>query len=377
MTHQAFMDRALQLAQQGQGRAEPNPLVGAVIVRDNQIVATGYHQHFGGPHAEINALNHCRAQNIDPAGLTMYVTLEPCSHHGKTPPCAQALIDARLKNLYVAMTDPFPQVAGQGLALLRNAGINVHLGLAEPAARELNAPYLKRLDTNLPFVIAKWAQTLDGKIASSTGQSKWISNTLSRSFVHQLRARVDAIIVGINTVLADNPALTARDVPIKRLARRVVVDRDLRIPFDCQLLNPPDPPLTIAAAQPASPEQQQKFHQLQQRDNVELFILPRLPDNKLDLRPLLHHLAQNHLATNVLLEGGSSLLGSFLHQQLIDQLLVFIAPRILGDPHALSAITNLPQPNITDAQPLNLRSIQRFNDDVLLDLRTTASPSPD
>src|SRR5713226_4734415 len=202
-----WMSRAFDLAERGRGYVEPNPLVGAVVVRAEQVVGEGWHQRYGEAHAEINAL---AAAGEAARGATLYVTLEPCCHHGKTPPCTDAVLRAGIRRVVAAMTDPFPQVAGQGAALLRAAGVAVDIGTAEAEARRLNAPYLKLLATGRPYVHAKWAMTLDGKIATRTGDSKWISSEASRKPVHKLRGRMDAVIVGIGTALAEDPRLTAR-----------------------------------------------------------------------------------------------------------------------------------------------------------------------
>src|SRR5262249_11759950 len=212
MTDHDYMTRALELAARGRGAVEPNPLVGAVVVRDGTIVGEGWHEKFGQAHAEVNALNRAGEKA---RGATLYVTLEPCCHFGKTPPCTEAVIRSGVRRVVVAMLDPFPQVAGQGASRLREAGIAVEVGVGEAgdfAARRLNAPYLKRLRTGRPWVHAKWAMTLDGKIATRTGQSKWITGEAARARVHELRGRMDAIIVGRGTLVADDPLLTARPV---------------------------------------------------------------------------------------------------------------------------------------------------------------------
>src|SRR5438876_10929485 len=220
-----WMRRALELAEGGRGYVEPNPLVGAVLVRDHQLVGEGWHQRYGEAHAEVHAL---AAAGPAARGATLYVTLEPCCHIGKTPPCTEAVMRAGIERVVAAMVDPFPQVAGRGAALLRDAGILVEMGLGEAEARRINAPYLKLLATGRPYVHAKWAMTLDGKIATRTGDSKWISNEASRRIVHTLRGRMDAIIVGIGTVLADDPLLTARPAG-QRTAVRVVLDSQGRM----------------------------------------------------------------------------------------------------------------------------------------------------
>lgn len=337
------MSQALALAIRGRGLVEPNPMVGAVIVRDGEVVGRGFHERYGGPHAEVNALADCRANGVDPAGLTMHVTLEPCSHHGKTPPCARALVEAGLGRVVVAMADPFPEVAGRGLALLRDAGIGVEIGVGEAEARELNAPYLKRVATGLPWVIVKWAQTLDGKIATATGDSKWISGEASRAVVHGLRARVDAVVTGIGTVLADDPSLTARHVEIKRTAKRVVVGDPAAIPRTARLLTDGGPEVIHYDAQS-------------------------------NLRPLLESLVRDHDATNVLVEAGGGLVGAFLDQGLVDQAIAFIAPKLVGDHDARGPVRGLACDQIAEARRLELRSVAQIGEDVMLDYRVLTHP---
>lgn len=224
------MYQALALAEQGQGWVEPNPMVGCVLVKDGRELGRGYHQQFGGPHAEVNALEDAKKRSEEVCGATVYLTLEPCSHFGKTPPCADALIQAQVARVVVAMVDPDPRVSGRGIERLREAGIEVVVGVCQPQAQQLNEPFTKRVTTGLPWVIVKWASTLDGKVATHTGHSKWISSPASRKLVHDIRARVDAVMVGIGTVLVDDPQLTARGVAVKRVARRVVIDPELRMP---------------------------------------------------------------------------------------------------------------------------------------------------
>ncbi len=371
------MREALRLARQGQGHVEPNPMVGSVIVRDGQIIASGYHARFGGLHAEAQALLDCKQKAIDPVGSTIYVTLEPCSHFGKQPPCAKALIDAGIKRVVIAIPDPFDPVAGKGIPMLQDAGIEVQVGICQDQAEQLAEPYIKRGRTHLPWVIVKWAQTLDGKTATHSGDSKWISNDLSRQRVHQLRARVDAIIVGIGTARADNPTLTARDVKIKRTARRVVIDPKLSLQNPCNLLDTLDQaPLTLAIDQrlfDKEPDRLKAFAEV----GVELLGLPTLPtdtNNQLDLRPLLEHLSQTHSAMNILTEGGAHLTGQLLKQGLADQLLAFLAPKVSGDPAALGAVTCMSHKTIADTTQLSLRSTEQLGEDVLLDYRVTPTP---
>jgi diaminohydroxyphosphoribosylaminopyrimidine deaminase / 5-amino-6-(5-phosphoribosylamino)uracil reductase len=391
MTDRQLMQRALRLARRGLGRVEPNPMVGCVLARQGSVIAEGFHQVFGGPHAEIMALRACRAsggksggggESGGPAGCDVFVTLEPCCHFGKTPPCTDALIQARPARVIAAMTDPFPQVAGQGLARLREAGIAVEAGLCEEDARRLNEPYLKRIATGLPWVIAKWAQTLDGRIADAGGGSRWISGERSRRLVHIIRGRVDAVMAGIGTVLADDPRLTARRVPVRRRARRVVIDPTLRLPIESQLVKtigdgPGQGPLLVAVREDVLTARPEKMKELE-ICGVEFIGLPQFSGQPgetgteagtLSLRPLLEHLSQRHGATNVLAEGGAHLFGALLAQKLVDQVLAFVCPRLLGDDKALSAVVGHSSARIAQAINLSLVGVRRIEQDVLLDYR--------
>jgi len=367
--HASFMRRALQLALRGQGYVEPNPMVGAVIVRDGKTVAEGWHRRFGGPHAEIEAIGKAREKRAGLSGCHMYVTLEPCCHQGKTPPCTEALIEAKLSRVTVAMTDPYPQVAGQGIARLRKANIRVDVGLCESEATQLNEPYLKKLATGLPWVIAKWAQTLDGRIATSSNDSRWISNEQSRKEAHRLRGRVDAVMVGIGTVLADDPQLTARLARPRRKARLVVVDPDLRSPMNAKLLQA-GTTVTIATSRSLVDSRPDEVSAMELR-GVEFYGLPEREPNRgpLPLRPLFEHLATECNATNVMVEGGASLFGSLFDQALVDQVIAFVGPKVLGDSAALSAVNGLTCELIEHTRHLALQGVKRLGEDVMLDYR--------
>ncbi len=233
-----YMGMALRLARRGIGFVEPNPAVGAVIVKANQIIGKGWHKKFGGPHAEINALEDCKTLGIEPRGAAIYVTLEPCSHEGKTGPCTQAIIEAGLAKVFVAMIDPSEHAGGKGIEQLRDAGIEVQTGTCETEARLLNAPFIKFAATGRCWVTLKWAQSIDGKVATAEPRpsgSGWISGEQSRKDVHKLRRRAQAILVGVNTVIADDPLLTPRPSKSKKLIR-IVLDNNLRIPLDCKLI---------------------------------------------------------------------------------------------------------------------------------------------
>src|SRR6476660_489346 len=319
-----MMLRAVSLARRGEGFVEPNPMVGCVIVKDGEIVGEGWHQQFGGPHAEVHAL---AAAGERAKGATMYVTLEPCCHQGKTPPCCDAVIAAGLKRIVVAMRDPFPQVAGGGLKRLAAAGIDVELGLHEAEAQALNAPYLKLLATSQPWIIAKWAMTLDGKIATRAGYSKWITGEAARQVGHQLRGRVDAIIVGRKTAQLDDPLLTARPeggAP-PRVATRIVLDSMASLPNFSQVVRTAPKYPTLIATGPDAPEQE-----LRRLAAAGCEVLPFAPPSRYErLVQLLDELGRRRM-TNVLFEGGASLLGSLFDARLIDEAHVFIAPKLFG-----------------------------------------------
>lgn len=342
MNESQAMQRALERAAGARGLAEPNPLVGCVLLRGAGVIGEGHHERFGAAHAEVNALADARARGHDPAGCTAVVTLEPCAHTGKTPPCADALVAAGVGRVVAAMTDPDPRVSGRGFARLRDAGIDVAVGLEEAAARELNAPFLKRLATGLPFVTLKWAQTLDGSTATKSGHSQWISGPGSRQRVHRLRAVSDVVMVGAGTFIADAPRLTARDVPVRRVAKRVLVSGRNRIPGDA--------PIFSDGAGP-----------------VEVMTGP-LGDG-------LRRLAADG-ATNVLVEGGARLNGSLLNAGLADRVLVFLAPSLCGDPDALPAAVLGPCATMGDVKKLRLRGVERVGDDVMLDYAVIHSASP-
>ncbi len=329
---QHWMEIALGLARRGQGYVEPNPMVGCVVVCDGELISSGFHERFGGPHAEVHALRDLDA--VDLTDATLYVTLEPCAHQGKTPPCVDLVLSKRPKRVVVAMQDPFEHVSGKGISRLMDSGIEVTVGVLEAQAKALNAPYLKRIACGLPWVIAKWAMTLDGAIASSTGDSKWISNELSRKQVHQLRARVDAIIVGSSTVIADDPLLTARLDLGQRPARRavrVVLDRRFRIPETCQLVrSAKDTPVMIAVEVKALDLLAQK-RRLFEDHGVEFLELGPSSSKSvgLELDGILRELAKRG-ATSVLVEGGAGVLGSFFDAGLVDQVECYVAPKVLG-----------------------------------------------
>lgn len=323
-----WMRRALAEAERGRGWVEPNPLVGAVVVRDGRELAVGHHTRFGGPHAEFEALKWA---GPTARGATLYVTLEPCCHHGKTPPCTGAIAAAGIERVVAALRDPFPQVSGGGFAVLQAAGITVEEGLLAEEARRQNAPYLKRLARGLPYVVAKWAMTLDGKTATRSGDSRWISNPRSRALVHELRGRVDVIAVGIGTALADDPQLTARP-PGPRRAARLVLDSQARLPLESRLVQSArGAPVWLAVTSRAPAD---RLAALRERGCE---ILPFEGQGAVPVLPLLEELARRQ-ATNVLVEGGGHVLGAFFDAGQVDAVDVYIAPRLAGGSHAHSPI---------------------------------------
>lgn len=348
-----YMARALELAFRGRGAVEPNPLVGAVVVRDGSIIGEGWHQQFGQAHAEVHALNQAddRAR-----GSTLYVTLEPCCHFGKTPPCTEAVIQAGVHRVVSAMLDPFPKVSGQGAARLREAGIVVEVGVGEAAARRVNAPYLKCLRTGRPWVHAKWAMTLDGKIATRTGASKWITGEAARARVHELRGHMDAIVVGKGTLLADDPLLTARP-PGPRTATRVVLTATgAGLPTSCRLLETTNAAPVLVVTTSAGAAQLSGW-----RDRgAEVVALPDV-----DVKSVLTELGRRGM-TNVLVEGGAGTLGNFRDAHEIDEVHVFVAPKLIGGFDALTPMSGLGVAELDEAWSLTEWDCERLGNDLLI-----------
>ncbi len=358
-----YMQTALKLAQRGISSVEPNPAVGAIITKANQIIGKGWHKKFGGPHAEINALEDCQSLGVKPKGATMYVTLEPCSHQGKTGPCIEAIISAELAKVVVAMTDPSEHAGGKGIEQLREAGIQVETGICESEARLLNAPFVKYVTTGKCWVTLKWAQTLDGKVAwtDPSAEQRWISNSQSRRDVHKLRRRAQAILVGVNTVIADNPLLTARPSKGKK-ATRIVMDNFLRIPPDCQLVETAaKSPVVVFTRQESARENPQMAEELTNK-GVELLACPDTQGGS-NLYFLLDQLS-NRGITQLLVEGGPTILTSFLKEDLADEIFVYVAPKILGG-RGGAGITG-PMAGLSEAVGLQNVEVTTFGDDVRL-----------
>jgi diaminohydroxyphosphoribosylaminopyrimidine deaminase/5-amino-6-(5-phosphoribosylamino)uracil reductase len=354
-----FMDRALALAARGIGYVEPNPAVGCVIVRDGRIIGEGFHERFGGPHAEVNAL---AAAGDGAKGATAYVTLEPCCHHGKTPPCTQALVAAGVRRVVAAVSDPFPQVSGRGIGELEAAGITCDIGVRAAETNWLLAPYRKLITTGRPWVIAKWAMTLDGKLATRTGDSKWISSEASRGAVHQLRGRVDAIIVGSGTAHADDPLLTARTADpaeVKRVATRIVIDSSASLSTASRLMRTcADIPVLVAVSNDAPASATTALKDA----GAEVFSCAGTTHAQ-RMDALLQELG-NRRMTNVLVEGGGKLLGTLFDARAVDEVHVFIAPKLTGGAEATTPVAGLGIEHMASALRLADIAIEELEGDV-------------
>jgi diaminohydroxyphosphoribosylaminopyrimidine deaminase/5-amino-6-(5-phosphoribosylamino)uracil reductase len=354
----AYMAHALELASRGEGYVEPNPMVGCVVVRDGEVVGEGWHRKLGGPHAEVEALRVAGARG---RGATMYVTLEPCCHHGKTPPCTEAIIGAGIMRVVCAQRDPFEQVAGKGIEALKAAGNDVEVGTLEAEAKRLNAPYLKLVTTGRPWIIAKWAMTLDGKIATRSGDSRWISGEASRKIVHRLRGRVDGIMVGRGTVERDDPLLTARP-PGPRVATRIVVDSRASFPLDSELVRSVGDAPVLAAAGGEAP--QENIDRLTAAGcEVVVCRSTDVSGKSVSIPALLDELGRRRM-TNVLIEGGSQLLGALLDAGAIDEVHIFMAPKLIGGHQARTPLAGLGLEKIATALTLDDLEIQHIGDDL-------------
>jgi diaminohydroxyphosphoribosylaminopyrimidine deaminase/5-amino-6-(5-phosphoribosylamino)uracil reductase len=386
-TDDYWMHECLKLARQGWGRTNPNPLVGCVIVREGQAIAFGYHARLGEAHAEQAALQQAREAGVDVRGATLYVNLEPCSHHGRTPPCARAIVEAGLAEVVVAMVDPNPHVAGQGIHRLETAGIKVRRGILEAESRLLNEPFIKYITRREPFVLLKSAMTLDGKIAAYTGDSQWISGPASRHLVHHWRDRMAAIMVGSQTVLQDNPSLTTRlaenlalpdqsaatgseaHVPRVHWSRRrgqdplrIVIDSLGRIPPDSRVVTgPSDAGLLLATTSRIDPGQEAAYLQR----GVHLLKLDG-PDGKVDLPALMHELGKMEI-DSILLEGGGGLNFAALQAGIVDKVMIFVAPKIIGGQQAPTWVEGPGLARMADALHLEQMQVGWSGEDLLIE----------
>ena len=381
-----YMQRAIALAKKGAGFVNPNPMVGCVVVKDNEIIAEGYHEYYGGLHAERNALANTAADCKD---ATLYVTLEPCCHHGKTPPCTDIIIEKGIKKVVVGLLDPNPLVAGKGISILQNAGIEVVTGVEEDKIKELNKVFLKYIKTKRPYVILKTAMTLDGKIASHTGDSKWITNEKSRQLVHKLRSEMMGIVAGIGTVKADNPMLNCRlegqqttdnRQQSVRQPIRIIVDTKASISLDSNIVKTANEYRTIlaigrdvtpVASEKTTDNRQQTTADILKSFNVEILQCEE-KDGHVDINDLMIKLGQMGI-DSLLLEGGSCLNAAFLEAGCVDEVYAFIAPKIIGGEHSKSPIGGKGIELMKDAITFDKVEIEQIENDILIKGRITST----
>jgi len=350
-----YMRDALRLARKGLGWVSPNPMVGALIVRGGTIIGQGYHRRFGGPHAEVNALRHLTG---DLKRATLYVTLEPCCHFGKTPPCVALIIEKQIGHVVVGTIDPNPLVAGKGVKALGDHGIRVRVGVLEKECRELNEVYFKYHEKGIPFITLKIAQSFDGRIATASGNSQWISSPDSLKLAHRWRAIHDGIMVGINTVLSDDPSLTVRLAKGKN-PHRLILDSRLRIPLESKVLSDGKASQTLVlTTNRASPDRIQKIQGL----GAGVIVVTANPQKQVDLGEALRILANEGL-TSILVEGGAGLTTSFLQARLVDKLLVVIGPKIIGK--GIEAVGDLSISDINQAIRLSVEKTERVGEDLV------------
>jgi diaminohydroxyphosphoribosylaminopyrimidine deaminase / 5-amino-6-(5-phosphoribosylamino)uracil reductase len=334
-THEFWMTRAIELAQRGRGSVEPNPMVGCVVVKDGEKISEGFHERFGQAHAEVNAISKLSAADV--AGATVYVTLEPCAHFGKTPPCVDLLLRSKPHRVVIGLQDPFPEVAGRGIQQLREAGIDVLVGVNADACERLIAPYLKRLRTGLPWIIAKWAMTLDGRLATHSKDSKWVTSEQTRQHSHRVRSCMDGIMVGVGTLLADDPMLNARAIapgsdeslPYALLGNRnptrIVMDRRARTPIDSRLVQSASEHRTMIVCGPTADSR--RVDAL--RDHGCEVVASSHESSSTMIQELSKILVSGGM-TNLLVDGGPRLIGSLIYHQLVDELHIYISPKIVG-----------------------------------------------
>lgn len=363
-----WMRRALELAAGGMGHVAPNPMVGAVIVRDGQMIGEGFHEQYGQLHAERNALADCKRRGSSPEGATIYVTLEPCCHYGKTPPCTEAIMENHLSRVVYGTTDPNPLVAGKGLEILRAQGIQVDGPVLERECREQNRHFFHYMTAGFPYVTVKYAMTADGKIATVTGDSKWITGEEARRQVHLTRKHVAAIMVGIGTVLTDDPMLNCR-VEEGADPIRVICDSGLRIPMDSQIVRTAGTIRTfVACRENREPEQQAKAEALQAA-GVELLQVDADSDGHTDMEQVIRKLGELKI-DSILIEGGSQINFSALKTGLVSEIDVYIAPKFTGGSVAKGPVGGTGFQKIAECVELGAPEIERFGNDVLLRYRT-------
>jgi diaminohydroxyphosphoribosylaminopyrimidine deaminase/5-amino-6-(5-phosphoribosylamino)uracil reductase len=357
MNDEFYMQRAIELAKRGEGFVSPNPLVGAVIVKDGKIIGEGWHERCGELHAERNALKNCKEPT---QGSTIYVTLEPCCHYGRTPPCTKAIIEAKISRVVIGSRDPNPLVSGKGAEILRNAGIEVIEDFMRDECDKLNPIFFRYITTKLPYVSLKYAMTADGKIATYSGKSKWITNEFSRNDVHRLRKKHRAIMVGIGTVLADNPMLNCR-IENGRNPIRIVCDSKLRIPLDCNICKTANEISTLVVSAIENSEKQSELEKM----GVKTLILPD-KNGKVDLKKLMQYLGEKSI-DSVLIEGGGTLAYSALQAKIVNHIYSYIAPKIFGGENAKTPVESVGVEAPDDCFKLKRTNVRELGSDILIE----------
>lgn len=357
MIDEKYMMLAIELAKQGEGYTAPNPLVGAIIEKDGKIIGAGYHEKYGEPHAERNALASCIE---DPKGATLYVTLEPCCHHGKQPPCTEAIVKAGIKKVVVGSRDPNPMVSGKGNAFLRDNGIEVIEDFLREEADKINSPFFHYIETKMPYVVMKYGMTLDGKIATYKGESKWVTGEESRKNVHLLRKRYTGIMVGVGTVLQDNPELTCR-IEGGRNPIRIICDTHLRTPLDFKIVNTAKDVKTIIG----TCEKDLEKHKPYIEKGCEIIVLPE-KDSHLDIRAFLGKLGERKI-DSILLEGGGTLNWTFVKEGLVNRVCTYVAPKIFGGAASKSPVEGQGFETPAEGMELEIVNISDMGEDILIE----------
>ncbi len=355
-----YMKEALKLAEKGKGYTHPNPTVGAVIVKDGKIIGKGYHRKAGLPHAEREAIKDAVSKGLDITGSTMYVTLEPCCHYGKTPPCTQAIIDRRIKRVVVGTLDPNPQVSGNGVQTLRKAGIEVDVGVLREKAEKINEDFFVYIKEKRPFVHLKIAQTFDGKIATKTGSSKWITCEKARRYAHKLRKEATAVMVGTGTALFDNPSLTVRNYPSKKQPFRILIDKDLKTPENFKIFDNSSKTIVFASRKVPS----EKVKKLKEK-GIKIIFLP-LKNDRFAVEDILSSLYSLGIM-HILVEGGKDLITQFIKSGFYDKISIFQAPKLIGE-DGLPSVGSLGVEDLSQSVTLRIESIKRLGQDIYFEL---------
>jgi diaminohydroxyphosphoribosylaminopyrimidine deaminase / 5-amino-6-(5-phosphoribosylamino)uracil reductase len=353
MTDQDFMRLAIELAKSAKGQTNPNPIVGAVVVKEGQIVGMGAHLKAGEPHAEVHAI---RMAGEKSKGSTVYVTLEPCSHYGKTPPCADLLIESKVKRVVIATMDPNPLVAGKGIKKLKDAGIQVDVGILKEEADKLNEVFYHFIQTKTPYVTIKSASSLDGKTATVTGESKWITGEEARMDVHKYRHQHDAILVGVNTIIADNPHLTTRLPSGGKNPVRIILDTNLRTPLEANIVTDGEAPTWIITGSQVHEDRIQPYL----KEHVKIL---KMEEEKIFIPSLMKKLGENGIAS-LFVEGGAEVISSFIRSRAVNQIITYIAPKIIGGKDAPTVVGGKGFEKMSDVLSLKVQSIEKIGEDI-------------